>query len=682
MRKMITTLCAVAVAVGSVLAVNALKENELKGSSVKSFSKDSFTPSNVVDEGNQGGVFYIWNFRKVSYAPESGMMVTAYDQKHGSGLKATGATATLWNEEVTPGNVNPSGAFYSPCATTVAFEKYAIAILPDATKTDESLFISVSNLDEGTWSPKILVASADKATPIKVRSALGDMTKDADGNYCLMLSVLYEYVNYTDRKLALIVGKTKDPVNGPWTFSNFNDMKFLVGAGSSITENVTDFHCAWGKNGFGIAAIIGQNATDSSTFNYAYTRNYGNTWEVRGDDEGAVGYKKLNKTIKPAGMMMPCAGDSIVPTDTSKTIYFSKGEINNNFSMTVDENNDVHFLVNGYASTADDSYYPGYYYTYNNVPTNGHWLFTKKFDLTGNPEDVTNNEGWSVSFVAHWSGGKDDLPVDVGGTLTDVEFYYPNVMTLSISSCGNGVLMASWLDRPRLNPLLGTQFGDAIGIPYTGYWKFVCNPYVIASYDNGKTWDHYTAPGDSSKPLRAYEIETYTDNKVNELGFTVAIRGSSTVSGDSKTGIAYAAYAIPQLNAPSSTDLFAAGASGPGTAFHKFEQKYYFMKIEMNGKTGIATEVMALNKNFDLEQNYPNPFNPTTFINFNMYNEGKVNLTIYNAKGEYVTNLIDAKMNKGAHTANFNGSGLNSGVYFYKLTVDGKSMVQKMVLTK
>lgn len=83
-----------------------------------------------------------------------------------------------------------------------------------------------------------------------------------------------------------------------------------------------------------------------------------------------------------------------------------------------------------------------------------------------------------------------------------------------------------------------------------------------------------------------------------------------------------------------------------------------------------------------LAQNYPNPFNPETTINFALATEGKVSLAIYNAKGEFVQELINTLSIAGNHSVKFNALGLNSGVYFYKLTTPESSMTKKMLLVK
>ncbi len=78
-----------------------------------------------------------------------------------------------------------------------------------------------------------------------------------------------------------------------------------------------------------------------------------------------------------------------------------------------------------------------------------------------------------------------------------------------------------------------------------------------------------------------------------------------------------------------------------------------------------------------LKQNYPNPFNPTTTISFSVtQNSDFVTLEIYNIKGQKVKTLVDRSFEKGNHSVTWNGTNENnqpvsSGIYFYKLKVNG-----------
>lgn len=83
-----------------------------------------------------------------------------------------------------------------------------------------------------------------------------------------------------------------------------------------------------------------------------------------------------------------------------------------------------------------------------------------------------------------------------------------------------------------------------------------------------------------------------------------------------------------------------------------------------------------------LYQNYPNPFNPVTQIKFAIVQTTNVKLSIYNISGQKVAELANGLKQTGVHTVDFDGSRLNSGIYYYTLEVEGKSYTQKMILMK
>ena len=83
-----------------------------------------------------------------------------------------------------------------------------------------------------------------------------------------------------------------------------------------------------------------------------------------------------------------------------------------------------------------------------------------------------------------------------------------------------------------------------------------------------------------------------------------------------------------------------------------------------------------------LYQNYPNPFNPVTQIKFDLTKTAKVRLSVYNISGQVVAELTSGTMNAGHHAVDFDGSKLNSGIYYYTLETNSMATTKKMVLTK
>ena len=104
--------------------------------------------------------------------------------------------------------------------------------------------------------------------------------------------------------------------------------------------------------------------------------------------------------------------------------------------------------------------------------------------------------------------------------------------------------------------------------------------------------------------------------------------------------------------------------------------------IEVDYPTGIKSGKNIKPNNFKLFQNYPNPFNPTTNIIYEIPNSGNVKITIYDSIGRKVKTLINEMKNSGSHTVRFDGSALSSGIYLYKLQMNGNSIVKQMILLK
>ncbi|MEX0721979.1 MAG: T9SS type A sorting domain-containing protein [Balneolaceae bacterium] len=101
--------------------------------------------------------------------------------------------------------------------------------------------------------------------------------------------------------------------------------------------------------------------------------------------------------------------------------------------------------------------------------------------------------------------------------------------------------------------------------------------------------------------------------------------------------------------------------------------------------TAIEEPDTELVKDFNLNQNYPNPFNPTTQISYNLSNQGKVTLEIFDALGRKVQTLVDKHQNAGSYSAEFNAEQVPSGMYFYRLSMSGNdqaSQVKKMILLR
>lgn len=98
---------------------------------------------------------------------------------------------------------------------------------------------------------------------------------------------------------------------------------------------------------------------------------------------------------------------------------------------------------------------------------------------------------------------------------------------------------------------------------------------------------------------------------------------------------------------------------------------------------GTSTEDLNLVTDFSLDQNYPNPFNPSTTIGYSLETSSQVILEVFNEVGQRVSILVNGRVNSGSHTVEFNAEKLASGVYFYKLSINGSAVqTKKMLLMK
>jgi hypothetical protein len=105
-----------------------------------------------------------------------------------------------------------------------------------------------------------------------------------------------------------------------------------------------------------------------------------------------------------------------------------------------------------------------------------------------------------------------------------------------------------------------------------------------------------------------------------------------------------------------------------------------------SGVVGIITSVDSppplLPGEVVLYQNYPNPFNPAATIIFHLARRASVTLRVYDVLGRTVQTLVDQVMDHGTHKAVLDGAQLASGVYFYRLTFEGRTFTRKAVLMR
>lgn len=98
--------------------------------------------------------------------------------------------------------------------------------------------------------------------------------------------------------------------------------------------------------------------------------------------------------------------------------------------------------------------------------------------------------------------------------------------------------------------------------------------------------------------------------------------------------------------------------------------------------TSIDDGLAAVPEDFALLGNYPNPFNPTTTLRFKIPAAGQVDVRVFDLLGRPRQNLNLGLMAAGEHRFDLDATAWASGVYFYRVDWEGKSMLGKMTLIK
>ncbi|HNX01639.1 MAG TPA: FlgD immunoglobulin-like domain containing protein, partial [Candidatus Cloacimonadota bacterium] len=104
--------------------------------------------------------------------------------------------------------------------------------------------------------------------------------------------------------------------------------------------------------------------------------------------------------------------------------------------------------------------------------------------------------------------------------------------------------------------------------------------------------------------------------------------------------------------------------------------------LEVSASDPVATPVLS-----SLTGNYPNPFLSSTSIRYEMKNDAKVSLAIYNIKGQLVRVLENGMKTTGSHNVVWdgtdkNGNKLASGVYIVQFNTGNVKQSQKVIMMK
>ena len=113
----------------------------------------------------------------------------------------------------------------------------------------------------------------------------------------------------------------------------------------------------------------------------------------------------------------------------------------------------------------------------------------------------------------------------------------------------------------------------------------------------------------------------------------------------------------------------------------------FSMEMSYNGPLAIAGEIVLQPDEFRLYNAYPNPFNPQTNIQIDLQNPQRVQVYIYDIKGQMVKTLVNRHLVAGQHVftwkgKNYQGHSVSTGTYFVRIIGKSQERWQKVTLLK
>ncbi len=274
---------------------------------------------------------------------------------------------------------------------------------------------------------------------------------------------------------------------------------------------------------------------------------------------------------------------------------------------------------------------------------------------------------WAVGFTyGFWKGvGNNDGFNSIAGYPIDMQFVLPSVtqfdwteyfIDIPVPNDPEAVAMSV-----RLHPyarFTGTIYWDDLEFPVIGGVIPVELTAFTASTSNGKVtlnWSTATETNNSG-----FEVQRELENTAWErIGF---------VDGHGTTTEIQSYQYIDNISDIQANSL-----------------AYRLKQMDYDGSYEYSDVVEVTNlapTDYALQQNYPNPFNPVTTITYSLPIKSQVELVIYNALGETVTQIVNEEKEAGRYKVKFSATTLPSGIYFYRIQAGSFVETKKMILMK
>lgn len=182
---------------------------------------------------------------------------------------------------------------------------------------------------------------------------------------------------------------------------------------------------------------------------------------------------------------------------------------------------------------------------------------------------------------------------------------------------------------------------------------------------------------------------------------TLSLPGCVKLSWRSNTEMDLKGYNVYRttLPLPSSTFMKLTSSPGPDTLWMDSVQvsgvfKYYVTAVDSSMNESASSDtvqgspITGIDESrstpfaFRLHPNFPNPFNPATNIKYEIGKQSFVELKVFDMLGREVTALVHEQKAPGVYVAVWSPRNAASGVYYVRLTAEGRRDTQRILLMK
>jgi subtilisin family serine protease len=287
---------------------------------------------------------------------------------------------------------------------------------------------------------------------------------------------------------------------------------------------------------------------------------------------------------------------------------------------------------------------------------------------------VVNNSARPLRFHIYEDSGDGTVTFDAGD---------PNYTIGQPATADHAFAVGAYVTRGSWTGYDGGDNGYGYAVGEIAPWSSR-GPRV-----DGRTKPDIAAPGSITISIRDRHIYTSPDpHWVSSVGTSadtayVVMQGTSMAAPVAAGAAAIILGRTPSLTAEQVFSVMAAGALTDKYTGAVPNTTWGAGKLDVYAALSLSPDVQPPPGGpleFALGQNYPNPFNPSTFIDYMIPRSTYVTLEVFDLLGKLVRTLVSGEQGFGPHSVSFDGAGLASGVYFYRLRADGKALAKKLVL--